>query len=120
MFDRAAKFFAKEIIVLMKIQLPDRILNLMRAWFWTMEIVSLALVALCWSSTIVPAAFPWNPQSVFSFLFDFSSSVIALLLVTTCLLWWKHRKLAIGGLALWVAWIIWAALPRFTGNISGL
>ena len=56
MFDRAAKFFAKEIIVLMKIQLPDRILNLMRAWFWTVEIVSLVMVALCWSSASRAAA----------------------------------------------------------------
>ena len=105
--------------MLMKIALPEGVLKLMRVWFWTVEILALVLVALCWSSAVVPAAFPWNPQSVFSFLFDFSSGVVALLLVTTCILWWKHRNLAIGGLILCLAWMIWAELPRFTAYGSG-
>lgn len=106
--------------MLMKIAPPDIVSKLSRAWFWTLEICSLAVVALCWMSTFVPAAFPWNPRWVFSFLFDFSSGVVALLLVTACLLWRRHRNLAIGGLLLCLMWLMWAKLPDLATHGSGM
>ena len=103
----------------MKIARPGGSLRLSQVWFWTLELAAMLVIAICWTSTIVPAVFPWNPLSVFSFLFDFSSGLVGLLLVTACLFWRRQRKLAIVGLVLCLAWLAWAELPRFAASGSG-
>jgi len=86
--------------------------RLAKVWFWTVEVFALGVVGLCWASFLVPAAFPWTPGWVFSFLKDFSSGVMAFQLLTVFALWRKHRWLASGGLLLCALWVVWVEMPR--------
>src|SRR2546421_12029667 len=85
-----------------------RLFKLAKLWFWTLAAISGALVVICWTSVFLPMAFPWNPKSVFSLLFDFSSKVIVLLFLTICAGWRKERGLALAGLMLCLLWVLWA------------
>jgi len=86
--------------------------KLSKIWFWTLEIFSCGLVGFCWMSTLLPAAVPWNPALVFTFLFDFSAVVVFLLFLTAFFYWRIKRPLAISGFVICLIWLVWAGLPR--------
>jgi len=93
---------------------PNRVRSpkLSKIWFWTLEIFSCCLVAFCWVSTLLPAAVPWTPTLVFTFLFNFSSVVVFLLFLTAFFYWRIQRALAISGFVTCLIWLVWAGFPR--------
>ena len=90
----------------------NRRVRLSKIWFWTVEIFSFCVIAVCWLEAFVPAAIPWNPKLVLPFLFQFSSMIVLLLFLTVCFCWHLYRRLAIGGLITCLLWILWAEVSR--------
>jgi len=81
-----------------------------RIWRWTLGLFSLALVACYWGLLFSDSI--WGTKFRYHYLFQGSLPVMVLVFVTAILCWRQHRRHAVLGFIVCLAWLVWAALPR--------
>ena len=85
-------------------------LDYFKLWRWTIAIFSFVLVGSYWA--LLFSSSIWGNKFRYYYFFQGSRPVIALLSITALMSLKRRRRYAAFGLAICVAWLIWAALPR--------